>query len=144
MAKKVLSVRLDEETLEHLEGACLASKKTQPEFIGEAIEFYNRYQRILRSGGDLVGVQNPQMIEHSEEQARNAVEILAEAASKLTLNHPGLDFGIHYIADFAAVRLYKDSEEKKENFRKEYRKPLMSGQQEIEDQNINRALLEQE
>ena len=144
MAKKVLSVRLDEETLEHLENACFASRKTQPEFISEAIDFYNHFLRIVRSGGDLVGVQNPQMIEHTEEQARNAVEILSDAASRLTLNHPGIDFGIHYIADYAAVRLFKDSEEQKEIFRREYKKPLVNEAITLEDQNTKRALLGQE
>ncbi len=116
MAKKVLSVRVEEEILKRLETDSRDTKKTQAEFIAEAIEYYSRYLRILSTGGDMVGVQNPQLIEHTEEQARTAVEILSDAAARLTQNHPGIDFGIHYIADYAAVRLFKDTEGQRNRF----------------------------
>lgn len=140
MAKKVMSVRLDEETLHSLETSCIELKKTQAEFISEAIEYYSRYLKILRSGGDLVGVQNPQLIEHTEEQARRAAEILSEAADQLTQNHPGIDFGVHYIADYAAVRLFKDSEEVKNRFFEQAQMMNRAGHSEVMDQNTKRAL----
>ena len=116
MAKKVLSVRVDEELLKKMDALCERSNKPQAEFVAEAIQAYIAYMTILKTGGEVVSVKNPQLIEHTEEQARRAVEILSEAAGQLTKNHPGIDFGIHYIADYAAVRLFKDNEEQKEAF----------------------------
>lgn len=116
MAKKVLSVRVEDSLLKDMETLSAKLQKSQAEIVSEAIQHYAIYQRILRAGGDMVGVMNPQLIEHTEEQAKRAVEILSEAADQLTKNHPGMDFGVHYIADYAAVRLFKDSQEQKDLF----------------------------
>lgn len=116
MAKKVLSVRIDEKTIDTMNYFCGTQEISQADFVTEAVEKHCADIAHLRMGGGVAKLPNPQIYLYSAEQAAEVYEVLTEAVHKLNRICPSLDFGMNEIVAFANQRIYKDSKEQKEKF----------------------------
>lgn len=116
MAKKVLSVRIDENIIDDLNYYCGVSEMSQADFLAEAITKLCEEKRMLRAGGASVMLPNPQIYLYSDEQAQKVAQELAACAAVLNTVCPSLDFAINRIVDFCNQRLFKDSKEQKNKF----------------------------
>ena len=116
--KKMFSTRLDLDVLDKLAHYSFASGTPMADFVSAAIMEKCEKEQILRSGGMMMTIPNPQFIRHNGEQAAIVVGVLSDSAKALSDNNPGLGFGLHKIAAFAQERLYQDSDAQKKIFAK--------------------------
>lgn len=114
--KRVLSARIDENIIDRLNYFCGVLEVSQAEFIAMALENKCNEVEHLRIGGGIVEMTNPQIMNYTEDEAKEITKILSETANKLTTINPGLDFGLHEIAAFATQRFFKDSQQQQRKF----------------------------
>lgn len=116
MALKATSFKIDDEILNKMRYVCGEAGISQADFIKAAINNECEKIRRERNGGAVVTLPNPQNFIFSDEEAREAVGVLSDAANKLSKINPALDFGLHNISDYATARLFKDSKKQREIF----------------------------
>lgn len=116
MAKKVLSVRVDEKTIDILNYFCGTQGISQADFVTEAIEKHCDEIRHARGGGATAKIPNPNRFLYTEDEAKEVCALLNETAHKLNKICPSLNFGINEIMTFAHQRIFTDSEELRQEF----------------------------
>lgn len=116
MPLKATSFKLEEKVLTLMKYYCGCAGISQAEFIKSAIIEKCETIQTERCGGMIGRIPNPQINHYTPDQAGTAINILSEAATSLTKNCPGLDFGLYEIADFASERLYKNTDRQREQF----------------------------
>lgn len=117
MAKKILSVRVENELLEQVNYFGEKLKVSQAELVTMAIE--NLINDILseRHGGATIKLPNPNNYLLSEEAKNEVLDLLNKTNFTLTqITNSGLDLGLNLIKQFAEDRLKRDSKEDKEKF----------------------------
>ena len=116
MAKKVLSVRVDESVMDTMSYFCGVSEMSQADFVTAAITDKCEKVQLLRCGGVEASLPNPQNFSYTDDQAAQIIEILSDTSNKITKICPSLDFGMNEIVAFATQRLFKDSDEQRKKF----------------------------
>lgn len=119
MAKKILSVRVEDELLQKVNRFGGILNLSQAEFVTLAIE--NLVNDIMheRSGGATIKLPNPSNYLMSEDTKAEILDLLNKSNYTLTqITNSGVDLGFNLIKQFAEDRLLRDSKELKETYQK--------------------------
>lgn len=118
MKEKTITYKLSEKGLAKLNYYRGRRAISQSEFSAIATEEKCNNDRLLRSGGMILKVPNPNFYNLSEEQRIKIIKVLATCVGELNNITPYTDMGLSEILYYARTRFLKDDYIKKNNIKR--------------------------
>lgn len=120
MKEKTITYKLSEKGLAKLNYYRGRRAISQSEFSAIATEEKCNNDRLLRSGGMILKVPNPNFYNLSEEQRIKIIQTLSNCVNELNNITPYADMGLSEILSYAQTRLLKDDEKRRNELKENY------------------------
>lgn len=120
MKEKTITYKLSEKGLAKLNHYRGRRAISQSEFSAIATEEKCNNDRLLRSGGMILNVPNPNFYNLSEEQRIKIIQTLSNCVNELNNITPYADMGLSEILSYAQTRLLKDDEKRRNELKENY------------------------
>lgn len=120
MKEKTITYKLSEKGLAKLNYYRGRRAISQSEFSVIATEEKCNNDRLLRSGGMILKVPNPNFYNLSEEQRIKIIQTLSNCVNELNNITPYADMGLSEILSYAQTRLLKDDEKRRNELKENY------------------------
>lgn len=120
MKEKTITYKLTEKGLAKLNYYRGRRAISQSEFSAIATEEKCNNDRLLRSGGMILKVPNPNFYNLSEEQRIKIIQTLSNCVNELNNITPYADMGLSEILSYAQTRLLKDDEKRRNELKENY------------------------
>lgn len=113
--EKNITLQLDADVLEKLNLYAELDKKSKSDLINELLDSALNNYFLMRTGGMVLTVPNPQFYHINKEKAKEGLDQIKEAACYCT--HVNMNTGLFAVADFMETRLFSDDESTRERFK---------------------------
>ena len=106
-----------EDTMKMLNLYSDIEKKSVEDFKDELLQEALQNYKIMREGGVIATIPNPQISVIDEVRAKEAIATLEATAEKLLELTAGIEIPLFALVDFLEQRIFNDSEEERAKFR---------------------------
>ena len=117
---KITTIRIDEDILETIRTYSEIENESQTDFINSLLESALSEYFIQRSGGAVMTIPNPQLFNNDVERYENALQLISEATIRIGSFGSDLIPLLHNILAFYSQRLFADTPEDVEKFKKNH------------------------
>lgn len=120
MKEKTITYKLSEKDLSKLNYYRGHKAISQSEFSAIAVNEKFNNERLLRSGGMILTIPNPNFYNLTEGQRIKIIQTLSNCVNELNNITPYADMGLSEILSYAQTRLLKDDEKRKNELKENY------------------------
>lgn len=120
MKEKTITYKLNEKGLAKLNYYRGIRAISQSDFSAIATEEKCNNDRLLRSGGVILKIPNPNFYNLSEEQRIEIIKTLSNCVNELNNITPYADMGLSEILSYAQSRLLKDDKKRRNELKENY------------------------
>jgi hypothetical protein len=110
-------VDLNDEFYQSIKNMAIKKGIKLSDYVRKCLRNEVESDKCILAGGIILNVPNPKFYQCSDEEKMMIVQSLSETATKLTVIHPGLDFGLSELTGFAIQRLFKDTDRDKNAYK---------------------------
>lgn len=134
MKEKTITYKLSEKDLAKLNYYRGRRAISQSEFSAIAVNEKFNNERLLRSGGMILTIPNPNFYNLTEEQRIKIIKTLSNCVNELNNITPYADMGLSEILSYAQARLLKDDEKRRNELKENYYNDLQLEEIQIDEE----------